>query len=328
MPLYKRKDVWWIDLRHRGRRVRRSTGTTDRAVAKRQHDELAARLHREKATGRQLSDALVAWLDAKPRSRKDLNAVALIRDEYGDRPLIDVTPASVEAALGNRGPAAYNRYMVIVRAALNIAKRLDWIESVPHFKRRAEPLPRDEHLTWEEWLALRAELPAHLQDMADFSVATGLRWDNVALLEWSQVSVERRQAWILAGQAKGRRAIAVPLSDAALDVLERVQGVDPVFVFTYNGAPIGSPKTAFGKAKKRAGLPHARWHMLRHTWASWHAQNGTPLPVLKELGGWASIDIVMRRYAHLAPSHVAGFANNSVPTRLDTRQPKKHATPR
>jgi superfamily I DNA and/or RNA helicase len=126
MPLYKRpgSPFWWISLRHRGRRLRRSTETSDRATAQRQHDELKARLWTEKVSGYVLADALLAWLDERPRSRKDLNAVALIRREYPDRPLIDVTPASVEAELGkDRGPGAYNRHMVIIRAALNIAAR-------------------------------------------------------------------------------------------------------------------------------------------------------------------------------------------------------------
>ena len=49
------------------------------------------------------------------------------------------------------------------------------------------------------------------------------------------------------------------------------------------------------------------WHDIRHTWASWHVQGGTPLQVLKERGGWEVIDMV-QRYAHLAPSHVAAHA--------------------
>jgi integrase len=58
-----------------------------------------------------------------------------------------------------------------------------------------------------------------------------------------------------------------------------------------------------------------RWHDLRHTWASWHVQAGTPLAVLKELGGWASLDMVLR-YAHLAPGHLADHAERISGPRL------------
>ena len=34
----------------------------------------------------------------------------------------------------------------------------------------------------------------------------------------------------------------------------------------------------------RAGVTDLRWHDLRHTWASWHAQAGTPPNALQELG--------------------------------------------
>jgi integrase len=47
-----------------------------------------------------------------------------------------------------------------------------------------------------------------------------------------------------------------------------------------------------------------RWHDLRHTWATLHAQAGTPLHVLQELGGWRTPAMV-RRYAHLTGTHLA-----------------------
>lgn len=61
-------------------------------------------------------------------------------------------------------------------------------------------------------------------------------------------------------------------------------------------------------ALERAGIKDFRWHDLRHTWASWHVQNGTPLFALQELGGWESQEMV-RRYAHLAADHLAPYAN-------------------
>lgn len=65
----------------------------------------------------------------------------------------------------------------------------------------------------------------------------------------------------------------------------------------------------FNCALEKAGIRDFRFHDLRHTWASWHAQAGTPLMVLKELGGWETLDMVMK-YAHLSTSHLAEFAGN------------------
>ena len=50
-----------------------------------------------------------------------------------------------------------------------------------------------------------------------------------------------------------------------------------------------------------------RWHDLRDTWAGWLVQHGTPLNVAQEMGAWQSEEMV-RRYAHLAPAHLAPHA--------------------
>ena len=58
-----------------------------------------------------------------------------------------------------------------------------------------------------------------------------------------------------------------------------------------------------------------RWHDLRHTWASWHVQSGTPLNVLQELGAWESTEMV-RRYAHLSSEHLAQYVERFSPLRV------------
>jgi len=68
---------------------------------------------------------------------------------------------------------------------------------------------------------------------------------------------------------------------------------------------------AWRAAVKKAGLEPFRWHDLRHTWASWHAQAGTPLNVLQELGGWECAEMV-RRYAHLGVVHLREHAERIV----------------
>jgi Phage integrase family. len=79
-------------------------------------------------------------------------------------------------------------------------------------------------------------------------------------------------------------------------------------VFTYFGKPIANANTrAWRNALKRAGINDFRWHDLRHTWATWHRQAGTPTHELQRLGGWKSSAMV-ERYAHLAPEQLASAA--------------------
>ncbi|OXI94634.1 integrase [Burkholderia sp. AU33803] len=56
--------------------------------------------------------------------------------------------------------------------------------------------------------------------------------------------------------------------------------------------------------RQLSNVENFRFDDVRHTWASWHVQNGTPLERLKDLGGWCSYEMVLR-YAHLAPDHLA-----------------------
>ena len=148
----------------------------------------------------------------------------------------------------------------------------------------------------------------HQADMAAFSLATGLRAANVTGLQWQQVDLTRQLAWVHPDQAKARRAIAVPLNGEAMALLRKPVGKHPTYVFSYNGVPITQVSTkAWYAALGRAGIVDFRWHDLRHVWATWHVQNGTPLFALQELGGWQSPEMV-RRYAHLAADHLAPYA--------------------
>ncbi|HEY2464885.1 MAG TPA: site-specific integrase [Steroidobacteraceae bacterium] len=116
---------------------------------------------------------------------------------------------------------------------------------------------------------------------------------------------ERKLRWVHPDQAKARRAIAVPLNGEALAIRAEATRRTPTHVFSFRGKPIVQVSSrAWYGALRRAEIKYFRWHDLRHTWASWHVQNGTPLFVLQELGGWESVEMV-RRYAHLAADHLA-----------------------
>ncbi|RDH39792.1 MAG: hypothetical protein CFE62_007200 [Candidatus Aquirickettsiella gammari] len=88
----------------------------------------------------------------------------------------------------------------------------------------------------------------------------------------------KRHAFVAASQSKTKRAIPVPLSMEAIEIIRRQIGKHMEFVFTYQGEPVKQCNTAaWKKALKRAKIEDFHWHDLRHTWASWHIQNGTSL---------------------------------------------------
>ncbi|GAA0495926.1 site-specific integrase [Pigmentiphaga daeguensis] len=214
-------------------------------------------------------------------------------------------------------PAAKNRYLATIRRILNLAMEWEWIDRVPKLKAFEEP---DVRVRWEPPSVITHLIQAISQDwlkeVALFAVSTGMRADEILSLTWSQVDIVRRTAWVTHSGAKSKRARAVPLNDDAVAVLRRRLGKHDNLVFTRQAAK-GREVTKisqidarmFARACKAAKIEDFHFHDLRHTWASWHVQRGTPLMVLKELGGRERIEMV-QKYAHLATSHLAAHAEN------------------
>jgi integrase len=322
MGVYKRGDVWWVDLTTpNGERVRRSSGTADRVQAQEYHDRLKVRYWEQQRLGvkpeRSWQEATVRWLRETSHKRthdKDKAKLRWLHRYLGHLMLSQVTRDVIDDIAARKAressPANANRYLALIRAILRRARDdWDWIDQIPKVRLFPEGKRRVRFLTHEEARRLLTELPPHLREMAQFALMTGLRQRNVSYLRWDQVDMPRHMAWIHPDEAKAGRAIGVPLNEGALDVLRQRWGKDREYVFTYKGKPVERCSThAFKKALVRAGIaPDFRWHDLRHTWATWHVQNGTRLQELMELGSWSSYEMVLR-YAHLASDHLRDAA--------------------
>ncbi|MFK5986424.1 MAG: site-specific integrase [Pseudomonadota bacterium] len=160
---------------------------------------------------------------------------------------------------------------------LNVAERdLEWIDKAPSIFMFPESEERVRWLTQEEFSSLLDASPEHLKAPIIFTGLTGLRKPNVYGLTWQQIDLERRCAWVEAAKTKGKKSIAVPLNDQAIDLLKSLEGNHPTNVFLYNGRAFkGCGYDTWKNILKKAGITDFRWHDLRHTWASWHAQSGT-----------------------------------------------------
>jgi len=203
-----------------------------------------------------------------------------------------------------RKPRTVNRDLRVMRAVLRAAQRRGDLSQLPAFQMLKGASKRVRWITFEQSRALLEHLPPHQVGPVAFALETGLRKSNVSQLRWDQVDLERSLAWIHADQAKARRAIPVPLSPSAINILRGQRGQHPTRVFSYLGRPISNFNTrAFRAAVRAAGIEDFTWHDLRRTWASWHAQNGTPMHVLQELGGWSDPSM-LKVYAHLSVDHL------------------------
>ena len=320
--LFRRGRVWQIDKVVKGYgRLRESTGTTDRREAEDFLAEKLARIGEWVSQGvqvdRTFAEAAAKYLSEMSHIRtidETIRCIDWLVGQIGDVRLVEIEPAMIDRLIlfrqeqGNVN-ATINRFMEKLRAILTKAVEWQWIITAPKVRLLKMPKNRIRWIREDEAKRLLTELPSHLRAMAAFTLATGLRESNVTGLEWSQVDLGRRVAWIHPDQFKTGNALGVPLNDDAISIIRGELGKHLTQVFTYKGKPVSRCNNhAWRKALVRAGIENFRWHDLRHTWASWHVMAGTPLHVLQQLGGWKSYDMVLR-YAHLSPEHLAGYAN-------------------
>lgn len=337
MSLYKRpgSQYWWIQFTTPGgQTVRRSSKTADKKAAeglearwkdetwnvdqkgakpRRSWEEAVIRYDEEKSDKRSYADDLTIlnWLSPHLQG-KYLDEIdqALIANLASARRKDTVVRA---AETRNVKITTVNRTLSVVRGILRLAvEEWGWLDARPKvtLNRKAEE-KRVRWLKRDEADRLIAELPPVLASMARFTLATGLRARNVRELTWGQVDLEHRRLWCDGMVVKNQEPLGIPLSNDAVLVLREQQGKHPHLVFPtrLDGYYKDTYTNGWKAALKRSGIQNFRWHDLRHTWASWHVQSGTPIQVLKELGGWKTLDMV-QRYAHLAPDHLAQYAKN------------------
>lgn len=269
-----------------------------------------------RSAGKTWGEAADRWImttSHKADHIHDLQKLAWLGTQIGPMPLTSIDEELIlkisYAKKLDSSPSTANRYLALIRAILRASRdEWRWVHWIPPIKFFPEPEHRVRWLRPVEAKRLIIELPSHLSEMARFSLATGLRQSNVSYLRWDQVDLKRRMAWVNASDSKSRRSFAVPLNNSALSVLDERKSRHKTYVFVYQGEPVSRCSTkAWSKAKERAKIEDFRWHDLRHTWASWHVQNGTSLYELQELGGWKTLDMVLR-YAHLAGDQLMAAA--------------------
>ncbi|MED5546004.1 MAG: site-specific integrase [Pseudomonadota bacterium] len=247
---------------------------------------------------------------------------------WGNRPLDEVRPHEVadlqdrlrRAGLAN---ATVNRYVAFVRRVFNLALRWEAYQGrnpAQHAEMRREH-NRERFLTETElralFMALRSEPNKSAAHALAFLAATGARRGEALGAKWEHIDYDRR-LWTVPVSKSGRRR-HIPLSDAALAILERQRPWAPgthIFPGSDPDKALADPSKAWRRAKEMAGLDKdLRIHDLRHTFASTLVGKGRSLHEVGTLLGHSQISMTMR-YAHLAPARLIEAANEALPAVL------------
>jgi len=149
----------------------------------------------------------------------------------------------------------------------------------------------------------------------------GLKWADVDL-KASKLQVRRTLSLTKDGpifeQPKNWKGRSIELTRAASQTLEvhlerqlkEIEGLgdsyqDQGLIFPGERGQPMRPWTLTGKFErilKRAGLPHIRFHDLRHTCATLMLCEGVHIKIVQELLGHADITITLNTYSHVLPS--------------------------
>jgi integrase len=334
--------TWWVRFTAPdGREIYRSARTRNRREAQEYLDQLRAQLWRTRMLGEAppalWQEAVADWAEAhagKKSIGKDRANLRWLDPHLAGTPLAEITADRVREIAKARAAepadkrrrtradappiadkptsaATVNRMLALLRSILRHAHKAGKLPGgVPPFELAPEPKAEPVPLSRDQVRTLLGEIPAHLRAPLALALATGLREQNVLRLEWARVDLERRVLWISNTATKNKRTLAIALSPDAAAILEQQRGRHAQWVFPSprGGAPlVRASNTGWYAARDRAGV-QARWHDLRHTWASWQAMAGASLRDLMELGGWTSQAMALR-YTHLNADHLLQAAS-------------------
>jgi integrase len=206
-----------------------------------------------------------------------------------------------------RQPATVNRYLSAMRSCWNWARAAGLVPQEKSWPTRlllTEPRERVRFLSDTELAAVLREAEKQSPAMhaaVVTSLATGLRQGELLRLEWKDVDFDKATVTVLVSKSTKRRSVHLPVPAIAALKLLRKSVVGPKRVFVQED---GQPWDKFfinyrwQLVRAAAGLTDFRWHDLRHSCASFLAQNGATLVEIGSVLGHSSPSITSK-YSHL-----------------------------
>jgi integrase len=330
MGVFQKNGNWWIDFYHQGKRIRRKVGPSKRVaemaladvqVKKAKNDFLGISSPKKI----QFKDFAAEYLEyskankAKSSYERDLtiinrHAMAL----WGDLLVSKITAKNIEdykrTRLEEVAPTTVNRELNTIKNLFRKAVEWRYLSQSPaaevrRIKTGKQPfrfLSSEEIETLLDACAQRHN--HHFSGIVVMALNTGMRKGEILTLRWDNVDMKRGVITVASGKdghTKNYESRTLPMNRSLMEFLmNHPRRLDTPYVFSgQSGKPFSKTNYHFVRAVKRAGIPHVRFHDLRHTFASHLVMKGVDLRTVQELLGHKDLRMTMK-YAHLAPDHM------------------------
>ena len=196
-------------------------------------------------------------------------------------------------------PASVNREIEVMRRIYNLAMRDEMVDRNPCWKvtRLSEKNARDRVLSAEELDILLKKLPQHAADIVAVGYHTGMRAGEIFNLTWDRVNMKEEYFRLEPEDTKTKDPRHVYFNGTVREILDRlgkVRHISHDHVFTYQGKPLKSIKTALGKALEETGINDFHLHGLRHTWTTNARKAGVDRTVIMKLTGHKTLSMFTR----------------------------------
>jgi integrase len=319
MGIFKKNGAWYIDFyfgsRRRRERVGTSKGEAQNALSIRLAQIAQGRFELRPQmiapTFEQFAQRYAEFAQVNKRGfRNEKYRLGQLSQFFGKLKLSELTGWDGERLKTQlsrtRQPATVNRLLGNLKHMMTMAVEWKLISKNPFAGTKLLPVPRfrERILTDEEQHRLLSACDQvrapYLRAMITVALNTGMRKGEIMSLRWGQVDLVNRLIQVSNGKTlqSDRR---IPLNGAtlaALSELDRKRTSEFVFPsYRKSDAYFRDPKVGFMKAIRLAGIPHLRFHDLRHTFATRLVRAGVDLITVQHLLGHAKITMTAR-YAH------------------------------
>lgn len=232
--------------------------------------------------------------------------------------LADISPLEVsdaKDALAPRAPSTINRYLSILSHLFTTAVK-EWrmaeANPVEKVTRLPEPKGRTRRLSVKERGGLKFACANYsnklLYPLVVLALSTGARKEEIRKVKRLQVDLSRQRIYL--DETKNDESRALILAGEALDmVTELCEGKRPgdfLFVSPRDPRRPYDFRAGWNKVRIKARLENFCFHDLRHSTASYLAEEGASLVQIGQVLGHKTAT-ASKRYTHLTESAVAGL---------------------